>query len=176
MRTPNSRPSSATQISTSKRGPDPPLPWDLYKNSPKTNLFAPAYRKVQALRVSSEFERKFGDGALSLTPYFRNNTMNLNGSYNFSSDPRIEKTESQSYRPARQMATGFSRVRTGQGHRRHRPRKQSGLAPGRRPQSVKTGAGASTNFTGYTTGRRIYDYDVTFQSVSALPSHGNFAS
>lgn len=148
-------------------GANSALPWDLYRNAPKTNLFAPAYRKVQALRASSEFERKFGEGALSLTPYFRDNAMDLNGSYNFSSgDPRIEKTNSQSYgllAKWRQDFPDFKRARLILGVDMEN-------SPGTRTEDAinltKTGTGAYTNYTGYTVGRRIYDYDVTFKSVS----------
>jgi len=121
---------------------------------------------VQALRVSSEFERKFGEGALSLTPYFRDNSMDLNGSYNFSSDPRIEKTNSQSYgllAKWRQDFPEFKRARLILGVDMEN-------SPGTRTEDAlnltKTGTGAYTNYTGYTVGSRIYDYDVTFKSVS----------
>ncbi len=147
-------------------GANSALPWDLYRNAPKTNLFEPAYRKVQALRVSSEFERKFGEGALSLTPYFRDNSMDLNGSYNFSSDPRIEKTNSQSYgllAKWRQDFPEFKRARLILGVDMEN-------SPGTRTEDAlnltKTGTGAYTNYTGYTVGSRIYDYDVTFKSLS----------
>jgi iron complex outermembrane recepter protein len=158
-------------------GANSALPWDLYKNSPKSNLFAPAYRKVQALRISSEFEHKFGDGALSLTPYFRNNAMNLNGSYNFSSDPRIEKTESQSYgllAKWRQDFPDFKRARIILGvdlENSPGSRKEDAINFVGFKQDIRTGvssntAGSYTNYSGYTIGSRIYDYDVTFQSVS----------
>jgi len=147
-------------------GANSALPWDLYRNAPKTNLFEPAYRKVQALRVSSEFERKFGEGALSLTPYFRDNSMDLNGSYNFSSDPRIEKTNSQSYGLLAKWRQDFPEFK--------RSRLILGVdmenSPGTRTEDAlnltKTGTGAYTNYTGYTVGSRIYDYDVTFKSLS----------
>jgi outer membrane receptor protein involved in Fe transport len=147
-------------------GANSPLPWDLYRNQPKTNLFSPAYRKVESFRLSSAFERTIGDGLLSLTPYFRNNLMDLNGSYNFSSDPRIEKTESQSYGLLAKWRQDFPEFK--------RARMILGIdlesSPGTRQEDalnlIKTGTGAYTNYTGYTLGKRIYDYDVTFQSVS----------
>jgi iron complex outermembrane receptor protein len=147
-------------------GANSALPWDLYLNAPKTNLFAPAYRKVKALRVSSEFERRFGDGALSLTPYFRDNSMDLSGSYNFSSDPRIEKTDSQSLGLLvkwRQDFPEFKRARVILGVDMEN-------SPGTRSEDAlnltRTGTGAYTNYTGYSVGSRIYDYDVTFKSIS----------
>jgi hypothetical protein len=63
-------------------------------NSPTTNLRSVAYRKVNALRMSSSIEKDLGQGRLlTLTPYIRNNNMDLNGSYNFTGDARIEKTQ-----------------------------------------------------------------------------------
>ncbi len=148
-------------------GANSALPWDLYQNAPKTNLFSAAYRKVEALRISTEFERKIGDGLLSLTPYFRDNRMDLNGSYNFNSgDARIEKTQSQSYGLLSKWRQDFPEFK--------RARVIVGLdmesSPGTRREDAlnltKTGAGAYTNYTAYTVGSRIYDYDVTFRSVS----------
>jgi iron complex outermembrane receptor protein len=148
-------------------GANSALPWNLYQNAPKTNLFSAAYRKVEALRISTEFERKIGDGLLSLTPYFRDNRMDLNGSYNFNSgDARIEKTQSQSYGLLSKWRQDFPEFK--------RARVIVGLdlesSPGTRREDAlnltRTGAGAYTNYTGYTVGSRIYDYDVTFRSVS----------
>ncbi len=165
-------------------GANSALPWDLYRNAPKTNLFSAAYRKVEALRISSEFERTIGDGLLSLTPYFRDNRMDLNGSFNFNSgDARIEKTRSQSYGLLSKWRQDFPELK--------RARLILGLdlesSPGARREDalnftdnvnrtdvrgrsyVRSGpnaTGAYTNYTGYTVGSRIYDYDVTFRSVS----------
>jgi iron complex outermembrane receptor protein len=150
-------------------GANSALPWDLYQNAPKTNLFSAAYRKVEALRISSEFERRIGDGLLSLTPYFRDNRMDLNGSYNFNSgDARIERTASQSYGLLSKWRQDFPEFK--------RARVIVGLdmesSPGSRREdalnmrTTGTGTGAYTNYTGYTVGSRIYDYDVTFRSVS----------
>lgn len=148
-------------------GANSPLPWDLSQNAPKTNLFAPAYRKVQALRISSEYERRVGDGLFSLTPYFRDNSMDLNGSFNFNSgDARIEKTHSQSYgllSKWRQDFPEFKRARLILGS-------DLESSPGTRREDAlnlaQTGAGAYRRYTGYTMGNRIYDYEVTFRSLS----------
>ena len=148
-------------------GANSALPWDLYQNAPKTNLFSAAYRKVEALRISSEFERRIGDGLLSLTPYFRDNRMDLNGSYNFNSgDARIEQTRSQSFGLLSKWRQDFPEFK--------RARVILGLdlesSPGTRREDAlnltKTGTGASANYTGYKVGSRIYDYQVTFRSFS----------
>jgi outer membrane receptor protein involved in Fe transport len=67
-----------------------------YLNNPTKNNFAIAYRKVQALRVSTEMDFEQGPTLWTLTPYLRSNAMELNGSFNLSSDPRIEKSDVQS--------------------------------------------------------------------------------
>ena len=147
-------------------GANSALPLDWYLGAPTTNLFSAAYRKVQALRISSQFEKKFGDGLLSLTPYFRDNRMDLNGSFNLSSDPRIEKTESQSFGILAKWRQDFPDF--------FRSKVILGLdleeSPGSRTEDslnlTKSGAGAYTRFSGYSVGSRIYDYDVTFRSVS----------
>ena len=148
-------------------GANSALPWDLYQNAPRTNLFSAAYRKVEALRISSEFERRIGDGLLSLTPYFRDNRMDLNGSYNFNSgDARIEKTQSQSFGLLSKWRQDFPEFK--------RARVILGLdlenSPGTRREDAlnltKTGTGAYANYTGYKVGSRIYDYQVTFRSFS----------
>jgi iron complex outermembrane receptor protein len=169
------RPDADTRLKTiigytridQETGANSPLPWNLYQNAPETNLFAPAYRKVQALRISSEYERRVGEGLFSLTPYFRDNAMDLNGSFNFNSgDARIEKTHSQSYgllSKWRQDFPEFKRARLILGV-------DSESSPGTRREDAlnltSTGTGASTRYTGYAEGKRIYDYDVTFRSLS----------
>jgi iron complex outermembrane receptor protein len=160
-------------------GANSALPFDLYRNAPQTNLFPIAYRKVTALRLSSAFERSFGDGLLSLTPYFRKNSMDLNGSFNLNNDPRIEKTESRSFgllAKWRQDFPEFFRARLILGlDLEHSPgsRSEDALTPARSDVRglpfVGGGAGATgayTQYTAYTVGSRIYDYDVTFRSVS----------
>ncbi|CAM8647139.1 TonB-dependent receptor, plug domain containing protein [Burkholderiales bacterium] len=75
-------------------GANSALPWDLFQNDPTVNLRSPAYRKVDAFRLSTAIERDLGQGSLlSLTPYFRSNKMDLNGSFNFTGDARIENSE-----------------------------------------------------------------------------------
>ncbi len=78
-------------------GANSPLVRSAYENNPTQNNFSAAYRKVQALRISSEITYWSGDDVITITPYARANQMDLNGSYNFSSDPRIEKTDVKSF-------------------------------------------------------------------------------
>lgn len=75
-------------------GANSPLIRDDYENDPTKNNFTIAYRKVEALRLSTNYDKELGQNTLvSITPYLRKNYMDLNGSYNLSFDPRIEKTD-----------------------------------------------------------------------------------
>ncbi|MEY2622014.1 MAG: hypothetical protein RIT26_1834 [Pseudomonadota bacterium] len=148
-------------------GANSPLVRADYDNNPTQNNFSAAYRKVQALRLSSEITHWSGDDVFTITPYARSNQMDLNGSYNFSSDPRIEKTDVASLG----LLTKWRRDYSGP----WKPRLIIGLdlehSPGSRTEDalnmIKTGTGAGTNYTGYTVAGRIVDYKVTFKSQSA---------
>ena len=136
-----------------------------YLNNPTRNNLPIAYRKVSAARVSIEYEQLFGTGMISVIPYFRNNTMELNGTFNLNSDPRIEKTHNVSYGVLAKWRKNLPLMRA---------RLIGGLdldySPGSRQEDnllvTRTGTGANTMFTAYTLGTRIYDYRVTFKSAS----------
>ena len=138
-----------------------------YEINPTQNNFSIAYRKVDALRLSSEVTHYAGEDVFTFTPYARSNRMDLNGSYNLSSDPRIEKTQVTSLG----MLTRWRRNLAGA----WKPRLIVGFdmesSPGSRSEDAlnltKTGSGASTQYLGYTVGTRIYDYSVNYTSESA---------
>jgi iron complex outermembrane receptor protein len=141
-----------------------------YENNPTKNNFSIAYRKVEALRLSSEITHYQGDDVFTVTPYLRYNKMELNASFTLSSDPRIDNTAVTSLGVLtkwRKDLGGAWKPRLIMGFDAER-------SPGSRTEDAltvtKTGAGASTNYTGYTIGSRIYDYNVVFQSES-LYSH-----
>jgi outer membrane receptor protein involved in Fe transport len=148
-------------------GANSPLVRDDYLHHPTRNNFMPAYRKVDALRLSTQYEHEAGPDLLSVTPYLRSNEMDLNGSYNMSFDPRIEKTEVASLGVMLKWRHDFNGA--------WKPRLITGVdlehSPGTRTENslmlVKTGSGAQTVYTGYAVGGRIYDYDVDFKSRSA---------
>lgn len=148
-------------------GANTALSYKDYVNNPTKNNLSIAYRKVDALRLSTQYERELGAALLTITPYLRRNAMDLNGSYNLSSDPRIEKADVTSIGVMTKWRQDFSGA--------HKPRLIVGLdlerSPGSRTEDslslASTGAGADRFYTGYTVGNRIYDYDVTFKSASA---------
>lgn len=145
-----------------------------YNNTPTVNARSAAYRKVEALRLSTNLDKDLGQNTLvSITPYFRYNYMDLNGSYNFSTaatgDPRIEKTSVTSLGMLAKWRKDFPDAM--------RARVIAGFdydySPGKRTEDALnfTGCttvlpGGSTSYNCYAVGSRIYDYDVTYQSAS----------
>jgi iron complex outermembrane recepter protein len=146
-------------------GANSALTFSDYLHNPTRNLFSIAYRKVSAIRCSMEYERQLPSGMLSVIPYFRDNSMELNGTFNLSSDPRIDRSRNSSYGLLAKWRQDLPFWRA---------RLISGLdfdySPGSRKEDnllvTRTGTGANTEYTAYTRGTRIYDYDVTFQSLS----------
>jgi outer membrane receptor protein involved in Fe transport len=146
-------------------GANSPLTFDDYLHHPTRNNFPIAYRKVSAVRVSLEYERQLGTAMISVLPYFRDNAMELNGTFNLSSDPRLETTHNVSYGLLAKWRKNLPVLRA---------RVIAGLdldySPGSRREDnllvTRTGTGANTLFTAATRGTRIYDYDVTFTSAS----------
>jgi outer membrane receptor protein involved in Fe transport len=155
-------------------GANSPLPLSMYLNSPTTNLRSPAYRIVDAVRLSSAIERDIGQGqTVTVTPYFRDNRMELNGTFNFSCSGatctgRIEDTSVQSFGLMLRYRKNIDDAA--------RTRVISGLdldySPSRRTEDRiqlrddATGTGAARNFTGYDTVGRSYEYKVLYQSVA----------
>lgn len=146
-------------------GANSALPFADYLNNPTRNNLAIAFRKVRAVRASIEYEQRRGADMVSIIPYFRDNAMELNGTYNLNSDPRIETTHNVSYGLLAKFRRNIPVMRT---------RLIGGLdldcSPGSRREDnllvTRSGTGADTVFTAYTIGTRIYDYAVTFKSAS----------
>lgn len=147
-------------------GASSPLTYRDYVDNPTRNNFGIAWRKVEALRLSTQYEHEADDTLLSITPYLRLNAMDLNGSYNLSSDPRAEKTQVASLGVMAKWRQDYGGA--------YRPRLITGLdlerSPGQRSEDSlnvqSTGSGADRNYYAYTLGNRIYDYEVVYRSVS----------
>ena len=145
-----------------------------YTNNPTLNARSVAYRKVDALRLSTNFDKELGKNTLvSLTPYVRHNYMDLNGSYNFSTaatgDPRIEISDVSSLGLLAKWRKDYPETM--------RARVIAGLdvdySPGKRTEDAlnftgctSTLPGGTTSYDCYAVGPRIYDYDVTYKSIS----------
>ncbi len=146
-------------------GANSALPFADYRDHPTRNNLSIAYRKVSAARISVEYAQTLGTGLLSFTPYFRDNSMELNGTFNLSSDPRIEVGHNVSYGVLAKWRKDLPAFRT---------RFITGVdfdhSPGSRREDnllvTRSGSGANTVYSAFTRGTRIYDYHVTFQSAS----------
>lgn len=143
-------------------GANSPLPLADYLDRPTLNLRSIAYRKVDALRVSSAYERDLGGGSLlSVTPYLRDNSMTLLASFSLPSDPTVYTISNRSAGVAAKWRQDFAGA--------WKPRLIAGLdldiSPGERTENrlttTSTGSGASRQYTGYSVGSRIYDYELT---------------
>src|SRR3569833_2081340 len=153
--------------SDQQTGANAPLIYRDYIDNPTKNNFTIAYRKVEALRLSTNYDKQLdAQPLLSLTPYLRKNYMDLNGTFNLSFDPRIEKTDVWAYGLMAKWRRDFPvtlRVRLILGidiDYSHGTRTEDNLLVS------TTGSGAGRSYNIYRSGSRIYDYEVTYQSLS----------
>ena len=147
-------------------GASSPLVRTDFEGDPTRNNFPIAYRKVEALRLSSAWERPVGAASLlGVTPYLRHDRMELLAAFTLASDPTVHVTANQSAGVQVKWRTDFEPLRT---------RLMAGLdldqSPGGRQEDrlnvSASGTGASRVFSDYTVGARVYDYDVRFRSAS----------
>lgn len=149
-------------------GANSALPYDYFMNSPKTNLRSVGYRKVDAFRLSTEVQKDIGNGQqLTVIPYLRNNKMDLNGTYNFTGDARIEKTEVTSYGLMIKYRNDFKDA--------WKTKLISGIdfdySPSSRTENPitlsSTGSGAYKSYNSYTVGATTqYDYDAVYRNLA----------
>lgn len=147
-------------------GASSPLIESDYRNDPTRNYKPIAFRKVEALRLSTNYEREEDNTLLSITPYVRDDSMDLLASFTLNFDPTVYTTQNQSYGLMAKWRRDFPE--------NQRARLIAGIdldiSPGGREEDkisvTTTGGGASTVFTSYTVGQRVYDYDVTFKGIS----------
>lgn len=88
------------------------LTWADYLGHPTRNNFPIAFRRVEATRLSGELEHPAAAGRLSLIGFFRDNAMDLNGTYNLNSDPRLERSHNVSLGLLAKWRRTFAPLRT----------------------------------------------------------------
>lgn len=134
---------------------------DDYLNNPELNYTPISYRKVEAYRLSTAYEKDEGKSALSITPYLRHNTMELLPNWSLSYDPVVYKTNSDSLGVL---------VKHRKNLNSHSAVLISGVdvdySPGSYKQNEITPTKTGNIYTSYTVGELQYNYDVVFASVS----------
>ena len=136
-----------------------------YEHNPRANYTPISLRKVQAFRLSSAYEKERGDSLLSITPYYRYDSMDLLANWSLSYDPTRYTTENQSLGAQIKYRKDFPLLRT---------RLIVGVdidnSPGSRLEDALTttrqGTGYTAVYTNYARGPRVYDYDVTYRGIS----------
>ncbi len=136
-----------------------------YVNNPTINYTPISLRKVNAVRLSAAYEKEAGNTLLSITPYIRDDSMDLLANWSLGYDPTTYNTSNKSFGVLAKYRMDFTPYRS---------RLIVGMdfdnSPGGRTENsiftTNTGAGATRRYVSYTTGVRIYDYKVTYQGMS----------
>lgn len=158
-------------------GANSPLVMADYLDNPTRNYKPIAFRRVSATRLSAAWERETGDTLISVTPYYRDNSMDLLASFKLTAgaggDNTISYGSNQSYGLQAKWRKDFDQ---------RRARLIVGVdlesSPGARKEDrinvTVSGAGASRIYSAYTVGARVYDYKVTFRGISPY-IHGEYS-
>lgn len=141
----------------------PALSTALFDTSRSLNLAPIAYRRVQAVRISSAIEREHGAGLWSVTPYARYDDMQLLPSWQLTFDPQTWDTRNTSLGLLTKYRRDFvplgARLIVGA---------DAEASPGSfvAQRAIVTRTGAARAFTAFTAGETQYDYAVTYRSAS----------
>lgn len=147
---------------------------DLLHN-PRRNYSPITYRKVEALRLTAAYEKEADSRLVSITPYFRHDTMDIMPSWSMTYDQTVYETFNDSYGLMLKYRQDFLPLRT-----RLIIGADIDYSPGgRREDSITTTvapgtAGDSKVYDSYNVGSRIFDYDVTYRGISPY-LHGEFS-
>jgi len=128
---------------------------------PEINPSPIAYRKVQALRVSSAIEKDDGRSLLSLTPYARHNVLEIMPSWQLTFNQQIWDTRNNSVGLLAKYRRDFAPLRT-----RVIVGADLDYSPGSFVANKITSAANSGIFATYSVGEKQYDYDVTYRQAS----------
>jgi outer membrane receptor protein involved in Fe transport len=133
---------------------------DDFENDPTANYTPISFRDVTAFRLNSALETQAGAGTLSLTPYFRFNSMDLLPNWSLTFDPAIWETENTSFGLLTKYGVNLpSNVRVVGGV-------DLDYSPGSRFEQSIIPTRTDGIFVDYTIDQIIYDYDVTFAQAA----------
>ncbi len=132
-----------------------------YLNNPTKNKTPISLRKVEALRISSAYEKEDDNTLLSITPYARYNSMELLPNWSLTFDPQHYTTENHSLGLLTKYRIDFTPMRT---------RLIVGVdidhSPGSRDENEINATRTNGIFTAYTEGDKTYQYDVDFTGIA----------
>lgn len=137
------------------------LSWDDYRHNPRENYTPISYRKVSALRLSTAYDYDAGDTLYSITPYVRDNSMEMMANWSLGYDPSIYKTSNQSFGVLAKMRRDFEPLAT-----RIIVGVDVDYSPGNREEDTIAVTKAGNVFTSYSLAGRAFDYDAKFKAVS----------
>lgn len=132
-----------------------------YNTDPTLNYTPISFRSVQAVRLSTEYERVARGSILTVTPYFRYNTMDLLPNWSLSFDPALWETSNYSVGLVARHRTDFATMRG-----RLIGGVDLDISPGERLETRVIPVREQGIFTSYTTAEALYDYDVTFRQAA----------
>ena len=135
---------------------------DDYLNNPTANYYPISYREVQALRLSTAYEKEDNTTLLSLTPYVRHNSMDYMPNWSLGYDPGVQKTESDSLGLLAKYRMDFVPYRT-----RLIVGADIDYTSGNRLEhSIDAFKDTDGIYTSYTVEEVTYNYDVNYTAVS----------
>jgi len=147
-----------------------------YNQSPRGNNIPFSYRKVEAVRLSTAVDREWQDALLSLTPYLRDNRMEIVPSWTVSYDPNRYTTANQSMGVLAKYRRDFAPL-----HARLIAGVDFDYSPGshdedslRLIQGSNALGGRSYRLDPAAAPVKIYNYDVTYRGISPYV-HGEFS-
>lgn len=132
-----------------------------YLNNPTVSYTPISLRKVKAARLSAAYEKEVANSSLNITPYVRDDSMDLLANWSLGYDPTIYNTYNKSYGVMAKYRTDFEPYRT---------RLIVGMdvdnSPGGRTEDSILTTRVGSVYTAYALRNRLYDYKVTYQGIS----------
>ncbi|MBF0185816.1 MAG: TonB-dependent receptor [Magnetococcales bacterium] len=132
-----------------------------YDSNPRKNNTPISYRKVEAIRLSAAYERESAHSLLSITPYLRHNSMEIVPNWSLSYDPSKYKVQNDSFGILSKYRQDFAPYRS---------RLIVGLdgdySPGFHEEDALKVGKTGTIYSSIIDSKRVYDYDVTYSSLS----------
>jgi len=134
---------------------------DDYEHNPTVNYTPIGYRNVEAIRLSSAYEKETANTLTSVTPYLRHNVLDLFPVWQLTYDPTVYTTQNNSFglllKYRRDYATMRTRVIVGA---------DIDYSPGSRDEKSITAVKDGKIYTSFTINETVYDYDVAFTGFS----------